>query len=171
MRPRPPQHTIDGEAVWIPPDDEAWKTDTDTARKGDGWDTDHEIGRYYDGETRYRLDEVESHIDRAKLPEEYVIRDLGGRERVRLVGTLGGDNTADAWISWIEYGLETVRPEALRDRLGFKRVGGKISRKSLDALIDHLGMSLAIDLGVAIMSATEPLSESEGKQSGSTRSP
>jgi len=159
-RKRPPNYGVEQEAVYIPPDDDAWTVDVGKIK------ANHPVSRYYEGATRYRLAEVEEHLDRSKDPEEYVLGELDVRTRHRVNAMVfSGDSQtrSDGLLLACQRGLAEIRPEKLSETLEAEWRNGALTERALDAL-DRYDPSIVQAVGLAAVLANLPLRPDEGKQ-------
>lgn len=169
MRPRPPEYSVDGDPIFISSYDEAWKCPREDFAKDtpDGLiflDT-HPVGRYFNGDTRYRLTpEVMEHLDTSKNPEMYVLQEVPHTVLMRAMQMLEQMRSHEGWAELARYGVAEVRPKEALAELGI-RVGprGGLTRGTMDLLVRQ-SMTFVDDIGHAVLRLNEPPTEAEGKQ-------
>lgn len=171
MRPQPPEYNVDGEAVYIEPNDEAWTCDFDEFRSfnGDGipqYSNKHPVGRYYNGRTRHRLTpDVEEHLDMQKDPEQFILREVSWRRLAEYKQAMAAGRHYEACADLCREGISNARPEAARSRYGleFRPNRGGLTDAAVSMLM-RIDPGLMVSIAKAINRVNEALDEVESKQ-------
>jgi len=172
---RVPNYAIDSPAIYIRGEDEAW--DLDRIEREIAEETFppdyHPIDDYYAGRTRFKLDAVETYLDRTKNPEEWKLsRELPTEQfyKIHALVRSHSEENPDRWMSAMviacKYGVVDVAPESVKSEIRFRRLNGALTESTMLG-IRKLAPDLVEKLGTAVYMANLPLSEAESKRSGS----
>jgi len=178
-RPNIPNYPIDGEAVYIPEDDDAWDHERIERERPDreGNDDDaHPCDRYWRGETRARLEPVTEYLDMSKVPEQWYLEDTrfppGPRREMdahvarAMRASQEGDQVeaseqwSRAFLVAFRWGIRRVENPPTEIK---RRRDGAISDETI-ATIDRIAPGLVTEIGAVVLRAIQPLTEAEGKR-------
>jgi hypothetical protein len=168
---RPPQHRVDGDIVYVHPQDPAWN---DEARQVfnanvEGFET-HPVWLYGTGQTRYHLDAVLHHKDGTARASDWLdikeatkfrLRRMSVRHFSRVHPRMLDPNDMEARVDACRYGLEEV------DGPGAPRLMGReeLTERDVETLgkMSDLGDALVWAIGSAAHTASLPLTDAEKK--------
>ena len=171
-----PRHRIDAPIIAVHPADDAWdqaKVEKSAEEHGE----DCPFLRYHAGLTRYDLGARGQHGSAQDLlsgnPVEFHLRRLSTLQLNEVQGLLEREITQDfpiprgAYLLAARYGLMAVK-QGGSTVIDLERPGN-LSDKDLEALgtMTDLGLALVMFIGQASYAASQPLTEAEGKPSGS----
>ena len=171
-----PRHRIDAPIIAIHPADEAWD-DQKVEESAEAHGEDCPFLRYHRGTTRYDLGARGEHGAAQDFlsgsPVEFHLRRLSTLQLNEVQGMLEREITQGfpipraAYLLACRYGLMAVKQGA-STVLDLERPGN-LSEKDVEALgsLTDLGIGLVVFVGQASYAASQPLTEAEGKPSGS----
>jgi hypothetical protein len=176
---RPPQHRADAQPLYIARFDDAWDAERiereRTALANENAKTEHPVDLYYSGRTRYDLDApctiggqvvtARHYLREGASPTVFELRRVDGRrhDQALAVWARPQERVAAQW--------DLARWGVVRVTEGFggaewKLEGGAgglpLTEADVQLFFDAHGMLPAL-LGIAVLNASAPLSEAEGK--------
>lgn len=174
MALKPPRHSVDAPVVFIQDDDPAWDIDRIEREKDEmrqaGEDPErHPVDVYFSGENRFDLHAPQrvlgadrcpaDYLDESKAPIRFKIKRLSFDQFYEIQGLVSREDP-QAWPRACQYGLQAIEP--CPSFIPFKRIGGQVSSKTMQALFDSDPASVPA-IGLASFLASMPLTEAEGK--------
>lgn len=169
---KPPQHRIDATPTLILGDDPAWDMDrleAELTTQGP-----HPWRAYIHGETRFDL-HAEIHggtaadyLRSGEQPTTWTLRRLGVANVARVQDMLTREVRSDApnamsaiWLECLRHGIAAVDgPGAVE----IDERHGRLTEATLDRIFDAHGMDAISQLGAAIWTLSQPLSDAEKKR-------
>lgn len=171
-----PQYEIDGEAIYIPPDDSAWNMDAIIRERQEHKKagSKHPYDAYRSTDTRGRLESVLKYLDMDAEPEQWHLEVDHFPPRIRrecdgLIFTSarkeadGDENASEmakkGFMLCFKYGIRSVT----NPPFAILRQGDGGIRDDTIADLDRLSPHLVEDIGAMIWYSIQPLSEAEAK--------